>query len=262
MMGKLVLHHGTGARDFKEVGPALDPAESERIIFNARRLLTVRGEKEALALLDAVPFGIFPAINHFHDEFHILLATLPLREYEAIRRTQEEKRLAAKKIADAIWEANELDIRFVAIRLALENPEEWDVFLCHVSEDKSEVVDPLYRYFTSRGIRCWFDEAEIAWGDKIVEKIQEGITRSRFVLVVLSPEFLKKPWPKRELQSALTREIEGGRSIVLPLLVGDPQILLASLPFLEEKRYLIWRGDPTAIEEELRTLFRRQVQRS
>ena len=261
-MGELVLHHGTGALDFELTGPALEPDESRRIMFNARCLLTVRGEKEALALLDEVPFAIFPATNHFNDDFHVLHATLPLIEYEPIRRTQGEKREAARQIVDAMSEANGPYIRFVAIALALANPDDWDVFLCHASEDKPGVARPLYTHLESCGVRCWLDEAEIAWGESILAKIQEGMSRARFVLVVLSPQFLQKPWPQKELRSALTLEIEAGRSIVLPLLVGDPQILLASLPFLKEKRYLMWGGDPTVVERELRTLVRRQARQS
>jgi hypothetical protein len=261
-VGELVLHHGTGALDFELTGPALEPDESRRIMFNARRLLTVRGENEALALLDEVPFAIFPATNHFNDDFHVLHATLPLVEYEALRLTQGEKRQAARQIADAISEANGPDIRFVAVALGLSNPDDWDVFLCHASEDKPLIARPLYTHLESRGIRCWLDEAEIAWGESILSKIQEGMARARFVLVILSPQFLQKSWPQKELRSALTLEIEAERSIVLPLLVGDPNLLLASLPFLKEKRYLVWGGDPTVVERELRMLVRRQAQQS
>jgi len=76
------------------------------------------------------------------------------------------------------------------------------------------------------------------------------------VIVVLSPQLLQKRWAQKELRAALTLEIESDRSVVLPLVVGDPQLVLASLPFLQDKRYLIWDGNPHAIEKELRTLFR------
>lgn len=257
-MGNLVLYHGIGALDFELVGPALEADELSRLLFNARRLLVVRGQGRAVDLLDAVPFLIFPATNFFNDDFNVLYAELPLSEYEDVRLTQHDKRQAAKQIAEVISEVNGPYIRFVAVGLALAAPDDWDVFLCHASEDKHEIARPLYAHLESCGIRCWLDEAEIAWGESLLSKIQEGISRSRFVLIILSPTFLQKPWSQKELRSALTLEVESERSIVLPLLVGDSQILLSSLPFLKEKRYLTWGGEPTVVERELRTLVRRQ----
>ena len=121
-MGEVVLHHGTGALDFQLVGPAWESDELRHLIFNARRILTVRGQSHAGALLDAVSFSIFPATNHFNDDFHVLHAGLPLAEYEAVRLSQHEKRQAATQIVEAISEANGPYIRFVAVGLALADP--------------------------------------------------------------------------------------------------------------------------------------------
>ena len=258
-MGEVILYHGTGALDFEVLGASWGNDESRRLLFNVKRLLTVRGQTDAVVLLDSIPFVISPATNHFNDDFHVLHAQLPLVEYEAVRLSQDEKRHAAAQIAEAIPEANGPYIRFVAVGLALADPEEWDVFVCHASEDKPEIARPLCSHLESCGIRCWLDEAEIAWGESIISKIQEGISRARFVLVILTSRFLQKPWPQKELRTALTLEVEGERSIVLPLLAGNSQTLLSSVPFLREKRYLTWNGDPAVVERELRTLVRRQA---
>ncbi|MDD3950454.1 MAG: toll/interleukin-1 receptor domain-containing protein [Desulfobacterales bacterium] len=257
-MGEVILYHGAGAQDFEVLGPSWETAESSRLLFNVKRLLTVRGQTDAVLLLDSLPFVISPATNHFNDDFHVLHAQLPLLEYEAVRISQGEKRHAAAQIAKAISEANGPYIRFVAVGLALADIEEWDVFVCHASEDKTEIARPLCSHLESCGIRCWLDEAEIAWGESIVSKIQEGISRARFVLVILTSRFLQKPWPQKELRTALTFDVESERSTILPLLVGEPQSLLSSIPFLKEKRYLSWNGDPAVVERELRKLIRRQ----
>lgn len=88
-MGNIVLYHGTGARDFQVLDRALDAEEWRRVRFNARQMLAVRDQHEAIALLDTTPFRVFSAVNHFDDEFEVLLARLPLQEYEAVRRNQE-----------------------------------------------------------------------------------------------------------------------------------------------------------------------------
>lgn len=258
-MGKVVLHHGSGAGDFEIVGDPIDPGESQRFLSNARRLLHARGQRDAIDVLDLARFAIFPATNHFNDDFHVLHADVPLPDYEAVRRKQERLRRGAALLADAVGEAEGPYIRFVCVGLTLPEPENWDVFLCHASEDKATVARPLYNHLEVAGVQCWLDEAEIVWGDSIVTRIQEGLARARFVIVVLRPTFLKKGWAQKELRTALTLEIEGRSNLVLPLLVGDPASVLASHPFLKEKRYLKWEGNPAAVEQELRAVLRNQA---
>lgn len=261
-MGTVVLYHGTGAQDFEIIGSAWEPDVAKRVLFNARRLLVARGQTDAVSLLDSASFAVFPATNHFNDDFHVIQAEVPLPDYEDVRRTQSEKRHAAQELAEAIEESTGPYIRFVTIRLHIAEPEDWNVFLCHASEDKADVARPLYGYLTTQGISCWLDEAEIAWGESIVAKIQDGLARARYVIVILSPHLLQKKWAQKELRSALALELASDRTVVLPLLVGDPQSLLASLPFLQEKRYLTWGGDPIIVERELRMLARRHAARS
>ena len=258
-MGKVVLHHGSGAGDFEIVGDPIDPWESQRFLSNARRLLHARGQRDAIDVLELAQFAIFPATNHFNDDFHVLHADVPLPDYEAVRGKQEGLRRGAALLADAVGEAEGPYIRFVSVGLILAEPENWDVFLCHASEDKATVARPLYNHLQAAGVQCWLDEAEIVWGDSIVTRIQEGLSRARFVIVVLSPSFLKKGWAQKELRTALTLEIEGRSNLVLPLLVGDPASLLASLPFLKEKRYFKWEGNPAPVEQELRAVLRNQA---
>lgn len=258
-MGKVVLHHSSGAGDFEILGDPIDPGESRRFLSNARRLLHARGQSDAIDVLDLAQFAIFPATNHFNDDFHVLHADVSLPDYEAVRAKQERLRRGAALLADAVSEAEGPYIRFVSVGLILAEPGDWDVFLCHASEDKAAVARPLYKHLKAAGVQCWLDEAEIVWGDSIVTRIQEGLARARFVIVVLSPSFLKKGWAQKELRTALTLEIEGRSNLVLPLLVGDPESLLASLPFLKEKRYFTWKGNPAPVEQELRAVLRNQA---
>src|SRR5262245_27902206 len=96
-----------------------------------------------------------------------------------------------------------------------------DVFLCHAREDKVEVVRPLATAFEMVGISYWLDEAEIRWGDSITQKVNQGLSISDYVIVVLSTSFLGKKWPQRELYAALNIEASSGEVKALPLLVGS-----------------------------------------
>lgn len=129
-----------------------------------------------------------------------------------------------------------------------------DVFLCHASEDKADVVQPLVDSLTRAGISYWYDKAEIAWGDSLTEKINAGLRTSRFVVVVLSAAFVGKNWPKRELHAALSDEASSGELKVLPLLCGSPAArdeLMAEFPLLRDKLHVVWDGEPHHVVEKL-----------
>ena len=131
---------------------------------------------------------------------------------------------------------------------------ERDVFICHASEDKADVVRPLYNDLQAEGITCWVDEGEILWADSITQKVNEGLKISRYVIVVLSTSFIGKNWAKRELYAALNLEASSGEIKVLPLLVGDKTIresIVNEFPLLNDKRYLTWEGQPKPIVDAL-----------
>jgi hypothetical protein len=127
-----------------------------------------------------------------------------------------------------------------------------DIFICHASEDKDDVVRPMAESFSQEGISCWYDEAEIKWGDSITQKVNEGLRISRYVIVVLSSAFMAKKWPQRELNAALNIEASSGEVKVLPLLVGtenEKTSIIAAVPLLNDKRYLPWDGDLKKVVE-------------
>jgi len=98
--------------------------------------------------------------------------------------------------------------------------DEFDAFLCHASEDKEAIVRPFAKAMKDVDLKPWIDEGQIKWGDNLVSKIQDGLLRSRYVVVFLSEAFLdKKEWTEAELNTALSMEISG-KTTVLPVLLG------------------------------------------
>lgn len=93
---------------------------------------------------------------------------------------------------------------------------EWDVFISHATEDKDEVVRPLAHALQAVGLRVWYDEFELRIGSSLRRKIDEGLARSRFGIVVLSHAFFSKNWSQYELDGLVTREMTG-EQIILPL---------------------------------------------
>lgn len=94
---------------------------------------------------------------------------------------------------------------------------EWDLFISHASEDKADVVLPLAEALRRAGLRVWLDRQEIRIGDSLREKIDEGLANSHFGVVVFSPSFLGKGWPKRELAGLFALEEVAGRKVILPI---------------------------------------------
>lgn len=93
---------------------------------------------------------------------------------------------------------------------------EYDVFISHATEDKQEIVRPLANALVSAGLRVWYDEFELRIGDSLRRKIDAGLAKSRFGVVVLSHSFFAKNWPQYELDGLVTREMTG-EQVILPL---------------------------------------------
>jgi hypothetical protein len=92
----------------------------------------------------------------------------------------------------------------------------WDTFISHASEDKDEVAKPLAEELQRRGLQVWYDEYSLRVGDSLRRKIDEGLAQSRFGIVILSPNFFAKEWPRRELDGLVAKEI-GGQKVILPI---------------------------------------------
>ena len=93
---------------------------------------------------------------------------------------------------------------------------EWDVFVCHASEDKAEFVRPFAQALREARLRVWYDEFTLTLGDSLRRSIDRGLARSRYGIVVLSPNFFAKDWPQRELDGLAGLEVNG-RKVILPL---------------------------------------------
>jgi hypothetical protein len=92
----------------------------------------------------------------------------------------------------------------------------WDFFISHASEDKEEIARPLADILIAKGFDVWYDDFSLKVGDTLTESIDRGLAGSRFGIVILSPYFFEKHWPKQELSGLATREVNG-RKVILPV---------------------------------------------
>ncbi len=93
---------------------------------------------------------------------------------------------------------------------------EYDVFICHASEDK-DFVEPLAIALQEKGLKVWYDRFRLKLGDSLRQKIDDGLANCKFGVVVLSNVFFTKSWPQNELDALASRQNQDGKKVILPI---------------------------------------------
>jgi TIR domain len=128
----------------------------------------------------------------------------------------------------------------------------YDAFICHASEDKEDFVRPLAERLKQQHVDVWYDEFSLSIGDSLTQKIDEGLAKARFGIVVLSPSFFKKPWAKRELNGLTAREVFEKTDVILPVWHGvQIDDVVKFSPPLADKKAASTSGGLDAVLREL-----------
>ena len=77
------------------------------------------------------------------------------------------------------------------------------------------MVRPLASALREGGLDVWYDEFELI-GDSLGRKIDAGLARSRFGVVVMSRQFFRTGWTNYELDGIVTKVVTG-EQILLPI---------------------------------------------
>lgn len=94
---------------------------------------------------------------------------------------------------------------------------DYDAFISHAVEDKIPIANELCAKLERAGLRVWYSGKELGIGDSIEKTIENGLHRSRYGIVILSPTYLAKNWTIREFYTLLAKEIEQ-QKVILPVL--------------------------------------------
>jgi TIR domain len=90
----------------------------------------------------------------------------------------------------------------------------WDIFISHASDDKEAFVDPLARRLKQLAVRVWYDQFVLLPGDRLSEKIAEGLAKSRCGLLVISHSFIRKRWTRYEMSGLVNRFVEDNARLI------------------------------------------------
>jgi hypothetical protein len=105
-------------------------------------------------------------------------------------------------------------------------------FISHSSSDKQTAIQ-LAHGLRQRDIAVWIDHEQIRFGDSVPGKIAEGLKQCDAILVLISTSFMASSWCRSEYEPLLTREINEGRTVVIPLRLDDGEVPV----LLAAKRY-------------------------
>ena len=122
------------------------------------------------------------------------------------------------------------------------------LFLSHSHEDKG-IVRLLARDLRAARLEVWHDEDELKKADQFVSIIETALGTSDYLVACFSPSAAGSPWVSRELNAALSREIEEHRFLIIPLLLPGGKVPL----FLHDRIFVDLRN-PERYEEELNGL--------
>jgi hypothetical protein len=90
----------------------------------------------------------------------------------------------------------------------------WNYFISHASEDKPLLVNPLAHYLRTSGFLVWYDEFTLKVGDSLLESISAGLNSSEYGVIILSPSFFAKKWPRQELAGFVALETSNRKKLL------------------------------------------------
>lgn len=138
-------------------------------------------------------------------------------------QTEQKKQERATKKFQDFYESRIRELQAKSVPIiktvdAAENEElpEYDVFVSHAWEDKESFADEFVKELRNLGAKVWYDTTQMKWGDSMRAKIDDGLIKSRFGVVVLSPNYIAehKYWTKTELDGLFQMESINGKTLL------------------------------------------------
>lgn len=138
---------------------------------------------------------------------------------------------------------------------------EFDVFISYAGAD-IKYVTQLVTHMRRRQINVWFDKTEIHCGDSHRLKIDQGLSRSRYTMVVLSPSYIQEEryWTRAEMNAAIQNESIRQTQLIPVLYHLSPQEIQAYSPILASRSMIdAAKHNPSQIAKKVRELLDRNL---
>lgn len=120
---------------------------------------------------------------------------------------------------------------------------QYDVFLSHSAKDK-EVVRDVAERLRKDGVKVWFDEWVLKPGDSIPSKIEEGLERSRVLVLCMSANAFGSDWAQLESGTFRFRDPLNKERRFIPLRLDEATIKGSLAQFL----HIDWQAADRELE--------------
>jgi hypothetical protein len=111
-----------------------------------------------------------------------------------------------------------------------------DVFISYSNENR-DIADQVAEDLRQAGIHVFYDK-ELVPGEAWGPRLEQQLRTAKYILVLLSPAYVRSEWARKELEIAALSELEG-RTRIVPVLIENTEIPA----FLRAKRYADLRED-------------------
>lgn len=175
------------------------------IYMVASKRFDMKDKLKAITLTEDINFE-YESINEILSETLILIHNTDIENFN---KKIDQLIIEIKKIDNAIKNPTHSHIKMMTSA-------EYDLFISHASEDKKDFVEPLVEELKKLGISVWYDKFTLKVGDSLREKIDEGLRSSRYGTIIISTSFIQKSWTGYELNSMITKEMNGHK-MILPI---------------------------------------------
>jgi TIR domain len=115
------------------------------------------------------------------------------------------------------------------------------LFISHASEDQKDFVLPLAEALKPE-FDVWFAPWMLVLGDPLLQKIDQALASSDYGIVVLSPSFFAKKWPRAELDGLFALETKN-KKVILPVWKDLDEAGVAAFSPILASRYAALASD-------------------
>lgn len=137
-------------------------------------------------------------------------------------------------------------IRQTVEKLASEQPDLRDVFLCHAWDDRQGPAKELHDLLEAAGVKVWFSEKDLGLGVPMMRAIDKGLANSRIGLVLVTPALLTR-LPKEGVADKELSALLAGNQLV-PIVHNTSYEALRNVsPLLASRSGLDTSEDPMSV---------------
>ena len=120
-----------------------------------------------------------------------------------------------------------------------------DAFICYNSNDRVWVCGDLLRHLEANAVTTILHHRDFLPGSVLEDTIRESIAMSRFIVLILSPDFLASNWCLLEMHLARSRATSEDRDVIVPIILREfpAAQVTRTLEAILSRSYLEWTDD-------------------